>query len=63
MKSPANRERTRASQKKDTPHLAEFSRDLTDDAQSDKLDPLVGREAEIERVVQILCRRTKTIRS
>jgi ATP-dependent Clp protease ATP-binding subunit ClpC len=49
----------RASAKKDTPHLVEFSRDLTDDAASDKLDPLVGREAEIERVVQILCRRTK----
>ncbi|HEV7842329.1 MAG TPA: ATP-dependent Clp protease ATP-binding subunit, partial [Pyrinomonadaceae bacterium] len=49
----------RASQKKDTPHLVEFSRDLTDDAASDKLDPLVGREDEIERVVQILCRRTK----
>src|ERR687896_29847 len=49
----------RASQKKDTPHLVEFSRDLTEDAASDKLDPLVGREAEIERVVQILCRRTK----
>src|SRR5205814_1946066 len=41
------------------PHLVEFSRDLTDDAASDKLDPLVGREGEIERVVQILCRRTK----
>ncbi|MDT7603312.1 MAG: ATP-dependent Clp protease ATP-binding subunit ClpC [Acidobacteriota bacterium] len=50
---------SRASQKKDTPHLAEFSRDLTDDAANDKLDPLVGRDAEIERVVQILCRRTK----
>src|SRR4051812_45011255 len=49
----------RAAQKKETPHLAEFSRDLTDDAANDKLDPLVGREAEIERVVQILCRRTK----
>ncbi|HMF56660.1 MAG TPA: Clp protease N-terminal domain-containing protein, partial [Pyrinomonadaceae bacterium] len=49
----------RASQKKDTPHLVEFSRDLTEDAQNDKLDPLVGRDAEIERVVQILCRRTK----
>ncbi|MCA1632557.1 MAG: ATP-dependent Clp protease ATP-binding subunit [Acidobacteria bacterium] len=49
----------RAAQKKETPHLAEFSRDLTDDAGNDKLDPLVGREAEIERVVQILCRRTK----
>ncbi|HZT57654.1 MAG TPA: ATP-dependent Clp protease ATP-binding subunit [Pyrinomonadaceae bacterium] len=49
----------RAAQKKETPHLAEFSRDLTDDASNDKLDPLVGREGEIERVVQILCRRTK----
>src|SRR5687767_69448 len=49
----------RGTQKKDTPHLVEFSRDLTDDAANDKLDPLIGREAEIERVVQILCRRTK----
>jgi ATP-dependent Clp protease ATP-binding subunit ClpC len=50
---------SRSSQKKDTPHLVEFSRDLTEDASNDKLDPLIGREAEIERVVQILCRRTK----
>jgi ATP-dependent Clp protease ATP-binding subunit ClpC len=50
---------TRSSQKKDTPHLVEFSRDLTEDAVNDKLDPLIGREAEIERVIQILCRRTK----
>src|SRR5213082_194434 len=49
----------RAAQKKDTPHLAEFSRDLTEDAANDKLDPLIGREHEIERVIQILCRRTK----
>ncbi|HVF87429.1 MAG TPA: ATP-dependent Clp protease ATP-binding subunit, partial [Pyrinomonadaceae bacterium] len=49
----------RSAQKKETPHLAEFSRDLTDDAANDKLDPLVGRDNEIERVVQILCRRTK----
>ncbi|MCA1850428.1 MAG: ATP-dependent Clp protease ATP-binding subunit, partial [Acidobacteria bacterium] len=49
----------RASQKKETPHLAEFSRDLTEDAANDKLDPLIGRDNEIERVVQILCRRTK----
>src|SRR5678810_807159 len=49
----------RSTQKKDTPHLVEFSRDLTEDASNDKLDPLIGREAEIERVVQILCRRTK----
>ena len=50
---------SRNSQKKDTPHLIEFSRDLTEDATNDKLDPLIGREAEIERVVQILSRRTK----
>src|SRR4030081_354151 len=49
----------RGSQKKDTPHLVEFSRDLTDDAANDKLDPLIGRDDEIERVIQILCRRTK----
>src|SRR3954468_9774080 len=46
-------------QRKDIPHLLEFSRDLTEDAHNDRLDPLIGRDAEIERVVQILCRRTK----
>src|SRR5919198_1152330 len=49
----------RTTQKKDTPHLVEFSRDLTEDAANDKLDPLIGREGEVERVIQILCRRTK----
>jgi len=39
--------------------LAEFSRDLTQAAMDGQLDPLVGREGELERVVQILCRRTK----
>src|SRR5205823_6051284 len=39
--------------------LAEFSRDLTQAAMDTQLDPLVGREGEVERVVQILCRRTK----
>ncbi len=39
--------------------LAEFSRDLTQAAMDAQLDPLVGREGEVERVVQILCRRTK----
>jgi ATP-dependent Clp protease ATP-binding subunit ClpC len=48
-----------AAQKKETPHLAEFSRDLTEAAAQGQLDPLIGRENEIERVVQILCRRTK----
>ena len=45
--------------KKDTPFLAEFSRDLTALAAKDQLDPLIGREQELERVIQILCRRTK----
>ena len=39
--------------------LSEFSRDLTQEAADGKLDPLIGREDELERVVQILCRRTK----
>lgn len=42
-----------------TPNLVEFTRDLTDDAAQGKLDPLIGREPEIERLVEILCRRTK----
>src|SRR5215468_10415682 len=46
----------RSSQKKDTPHLVEFSRDLTDDAANDKLDPLIGREAEIEGLAQRIVR-------
>jgi ATP-dependent Clp protease ATP-binding subunit ClpC len=45
--------------RKETPHLYEFCRDLTDAALEGKLDPLVGRDDEIDRVVQILCRRTK----
>src|SRR4051812_2559744 len=48
-----------ARQRKDIPHLLEFSRDLTEDAHNDRLDPLIGRDPEIERVIQILCRRTK----
>jgi len=42
-----------------TPVLDRFGRDLTALAREDKLDPVVGREKEIERVVQILSRRTK----
>src|SRR5712691_11069354 len=48
-----------ARHRKDIPHLLEFSRDLTEDASNDRLDPLIGRDGEIERLVQILCRRTK----
>src|SRR6185369_5870987 len=39
--------------------LAEFSRDLTQAAMDNQLDPLVGRDAEVDRSIQILCRRTK----
>ena len=39
--------------------LVEFSRDLTEAAINDALDPLIGRDNEIERMIQILCRRTK----
>src|SRR5687768_3519734 len=44
---------------KETPLLAEFSRDLTEAAIKNSLDPLVGRDYELERVQQVLCRRTK----
>jgi len=42
-----------------TPTLDEFGRDLTELARNDRLDPVVGRQTEIERVIQILSRRTK----
>lgn len=45
--------------KSKTPALDFFSRDLTQLAREDKLDPIIGREKEIERVIQILARRKK----
>lgn len=42
-----------------TPALKAFGRDLTEIAQKGGLDPVIGRHEEIERVIQILCRRTK----
>ncbi len=47
------------SSKAKTPSLDEFSTDLTLAAQEQRLDPVVGRQKEIERVIQILARRTK----
>ena len=52
-------EKLLSSRPKGNSMLAEFSRDLTQEAADNKLDPLIGREGELERVVQILCRRTK----
>ncbi len=45
--------------KSKTPALDHFCRDLTELARQDKLDPTIGRASEIERVVEILCRRKK----
>jgi ATP-dependent Clp protease ATP-binding subunit ClpC len=45
--------------KSKTPALDSFGRDLTELARQGKLDPVIGRQREIERVIQILCRRQK----
>jgi ATP-dependent Clp protease ATP-binding subunit ClpC len=45
--------------KSKTPALDSFGRDLTELAAQDELDPVIGRKNEIERLIQILCRRTK----
>ncbi|MDG1873387.1 MAG: ATP-dependent Clp protease ATP-binding subunit [Mariniblastus sp.] len=45
--------------KSKTPALDSFGRDLTELAKQDKLDPVIGRSEEIERAIQVLCRRTK----
>ncbi len=50
----------RAASAKRTPTLDQFGRDLTVLAKEGKLDPVIGREKEIRRVIQILSRRTKT---
>ncbi len=65
--STIREELARTSQEKSQPSqrnresslLSEFSRDLTQAAMDNQLDPLVGRDGELERVIQILCRRTK----
>ncbi len=53
------KERDSNQQKKELPFLSEYSRDLTALATQGGFDPLVGREREVERIVQILSRRTK----
>jgi ATP-dependent Clp protease ATP-binding subunit ClpC len=55
---PAKRARSKSSEPK-TPLLDQLATDLTELAAEDKLDPVVGRVTEIERVIQILARRTK----
>ncbi|HET7451640.1 MAG TPA: ATP-dependent Clp protease ATP-binding subunit [Thermoanaerobaculia bacterium] len=53
------KEREASKQKKELPFLAEYSRDLTAAANAGTFDPLIGRDKEVERIIQILSRRTK----
>ncbi len=57
--SSSSKEPGKGSEKSRTPVLDNFGRDLTKMGEEDKLDPIVGREKEIERVAQILSRRKK----
>ncbi len=59
--APANKEELMKSPKSkgSTPTLDSYSRDLTELAVQGKLDPVIGRESEIKRLIQILSRRTK----
>ncbi len=52
-------EKANVGKTKETPLLSEFSRDLTEAAARGTLDPLVGRDDELSRVIQVLCRRTR----
>ncbi len=58
-RSRSNVKPTTGKQKSKTPTLDKFGRDLTEAAKLGKIDPCIGRTKEIERVIQILCRRTK----
>ena len=53
------KEQEASQQKKELPFLTEYGRDLTSLASQNAFDPLIGREIELERIVQILSRRTK----
>ena len=55
----ALRQRTPARQRSSTPALDRFGRDLTAEAREGRIDPVIGREAEIEQVVEALSRRRK----
>ncbi len=55
----ATGQEAQAGRKSQTPALDAFGRDLTQLARENKLDPVIGREGEIERVIQVLSRRTK----
>src|SRR6202047_59932 len=54
-----SKEKAQPQRQRESSLLSEFSRDLTQSAMDNQLDPLVGRDGEVDRVIQILCRRTK----
>jgi ATP-dependent Clp protease ATP-binding subunit ClpC len=56
---PQAQEKQGQNRKSKTPALDSFGRDLTELAREGQLDPVIGRKKEIERVIQILCRRQK----
>lgn len=57
--SASNAKNYTASSSKETPTLNQFGRDLNDLAREGKIDPVIGRSKEIDRVIQVLSRRTK----
>lgn len=57
--APLGSSSTGNADKSKTPALDAFGRDLTELAREESLDPVIGRKDEIERVIQVLCRRTK----
>ncbi len=58
-KEDMENKRSKGKERSNTPVLDAYSRDLTALARDGKLDPVIGRESEIQRVIQILSRRTK----
>jgi ATP-dependent Clp protease ATP-binding subunit ClpC len=59
MAGAATRERAGTHQQSATPALDKFGRDLTGDARAGRIDPVIGRDQEIEQVVEVLTRRRK----
>ena len=57
--APGSKQSSKSKGKTETPTLDQYGRDLTAVARQGKIDPVIGRQKEIERVIQILCRRTK----
>ena len=53
------KEKKKSIENAQTPTLNQFGKDLTNEASNGKLDPIIGREKEVERIIQILSRRTK----